>query len=349
VLGFEPMAASRRYPAGVPQSGAVSRRRFLARSAAGVLGLYRPVDTFAAARLRQLGVLGVQPTLVSTPLWRVFLHGLQEAGYVEGKNLAIHLRYSEGRAERFPELARDLVRQQVEVIFVYTTPAALAARDTSAAVPVIFATAIDPVGAGLAASLARPGGNVTGNTTLSPELSAKRLEILREAIPGVTKVAVLSYAGNPASALMLKQTQDAATRLGLVLNVYGVLAPEDLDGAFAAMARQRPDALVVFADAFFVAHRERVTKPALALRLPTILESRAMTEAGGLLSYGASYLALFRHGAGYVDRVLKGARPSDLPFEQARQFELVINTKTAGMLTLTIPRTLLARADHIVE
>jgi putative tryptophan/tyrosine transport system substrate-binding protein len=343
------MAASRRYPAGAPCSGAVSRRRFLARSAAGVLGLYRPVDTFAAAPLRQLGVLGVQPTFVSTPMWPAFRQGLQEAGYVEGKNLAILFRYSEGRNEGFAELARDLVRQRVDAILVYTTAAAVAAKNASATVPVIFITAIDPVGAGLAVSLARPGGNVTGNTTFSPELSAKRLEILREAIPGITRVAVLSNTGNPASTFMLQQTADAATRLGLTLTVLGVRGPEDFDPAFTTMVRQRSDALLVFADAFLLAQRDRLIKSALAIRVPQIFEARQMVEAGGLLSYGASYPDLFLHGASYVDRVLKGTKPSDLPFEQPRRFELVINRKTAAMLALSIPRTLLARADHVIE
>lgn len=327
----------------------VARRRF-------VIGL--PLALFAAPvavgaqptkRVYRLGVLAIAPIFTSLPVGIALADALRELGYVEGKNLVVERRYAEGQAERFPELAAELVHLKLDAILVVTTPAAIATKAATTTVPVVFVAAIDPVGAGLAASLARPGGNVTGFTTLSPELSAKRLEVLRELLPGVTRVAVVSNTSNAASAFMLRQTDAAGRQLGMALKTYGVRGPDDLDDTFAAVARERPEALLFLADAMFFRYRDRLAHFALRARLPAVFENKEMAEAGGLVSYGANLPEMFRRAASYVDRVFRGQKPADLPFEQPGRFELAINMKTAKALGLTIPPSLLLRADHVIE
>lgn len=302
-----------------------------------------------AGRVYRLGMLAIAPTFGKTAAGIAFDEGLRGLGYVEGRNLFVERRYSEGRPERWRPLAEELVGLKVDAILVFTTPAAVAARGATTTIPIVFVTAIDPVGAGLAASLARPGGNVTGLSTLSPELSAKRLAIVRELSPGVTRVGVFSNAANTASPFMLRQTEEAARQLGITLKVYGVRGPEDFDETFAAVDRERPGALLVFADAMLARYRERIAHFTVQARLPAIFENREFAEAGGLLSYGANYPEMFRRAAVYVDRVLKGHKPSELPFEQPAKFDFVINLDTARRLGLAIPASLRLQATEVIQ
>ena len=328
----------------------MERRAFLA-GVAAALAAPRAAGAQQAGRVYRIGAIGLSSTLTPAVvrLREAFLAGLHEHGYVEGKNIVLEWRYSEGRTDRFPQLVAELLGLKVDLLMVFTTPAARAAKAATGTVPILLLTAIDPVGAGFAASLARPGGNVTGIATLSPELAAKRIELIRELLPRASRVGVLWNAGNPANAPVRRQTDEAARRLGLALRAHEVQGPDDFAARFAAIAQERPDALLVPSDALMFQYRHQIARLALEARLPTLFEPREMAEAGGLLAYGPSYAAIFRRGAFYVDRLLKGVKPADLPFEQPNQFELVLNLKTAKALGLTVPQSLLLRADQVIE
>jgi putative ABC transport system substrate-binding protein len=299
----------------------------------------------------RVGVMGIMstPTPESRRIWDAFLAGLRELGYIEGKNLSFELRYSEGRADRFRALAQELVLLNVDMIVVWTTPAALAARAATRTIPILFVTAIDPVGAGIAESLARPGGNVTGLAMMSPELSAKRLELLKEALPHLSHVAVLLNAANPGNLLTLRHTEEAARRLAIAIRRYEVRTPDDIASSLTEIGAERPDALLVLADAMTFARRKELAEFALAAHLPSSFESREMAVAGGLFAYGPNYIQQFHRAAFYADKLLKGAKPADLPFDQETKFELVVNMKTARMLGLKLPQSILLRADEVLE
>jgi putative tryptophan/tyrosine transport system substrate-binding protein len=275
--------------------------------------------------------------------WEALLDGLRERGYSEGRNLVFERRFSEGKAERFPELAAELVRLRVDLIIVMTTPAALAAKHATQTIPIVMPAAIDPVGAGLVASLAQPGGNITGLSSVGPELSGKRLELLQEVVPGMTRVAVLWNGANPANAVVWQETQAAARALGLQLHA------QDLEGAFALTAQARPEALLVLGDSLIYMHEQHIVEFAAQHHLPSMFSRRESVMAGGLMSYASRLPDRYRRAAYYVDRILKGTRPADLPVEQPMQFELVINLKTAEALGLTIPPTLLFQADEVIR
>jgi putative ABC transport system substrate-binding protein len=279
----------------------------------------------------------------------VLVDALRELGWVEGKNVAFTHRYAENRLERLPGLAADLVRLKVDVIAAAGTLAPLAAKQASATTPIVMTAAGDPLGSGLVASLARPGGNVTGMSLMVPDLGGKRLELLKEFLPRLARVAVLWNAANPYSALVFKETQAAGSILGIAVQSLEVRAPEDFDGAFEAARRQRPDALITVEDPLTVTHRQRVADFTAELQLPSLHGVREFAVAGGLMSYGASLADLFRRAAGYVDKILKGALPADLPVQQPSKFELVINVKTAKALGLTVPLTLQASANEVIE
>jgi ABC-type uncharacterized transport system substrate-binding protein len=279
----------------------------------------------------------------------IFFQRLRELGYVEGQSLVVERRYSEGRAERFPEFAAELVRLKADIIIVTTTPAALAVKSATNIVPVVFPTAIDPVGAGVVPSLARPAGNITGSTTQAPEIVAKRLQLLKEAIPHLSRVAVLWNAANPANAGQWREVQSAARALGLTLQSREVRGPRDFERVFAAMARERPDALLFIVDGLTIQHGEEIVDFVTKYRIPSIFDRAYLAKAGGLMSYGADVAELWRRAALLVDRILKGAKPADLPIEQPEKFELVVNRKTAKALGLTIPPSLLQRADQVIE
>jgi putative ABC transport system substrate-binding protein len=280
-------------------------------------------------------------------LWEALLDGLRARGYSEGRNLVFERRFSEGNAERFPEFAAEMVQRRVDLIIAITTPAALAVKHATTTIPIVMTTAIDPVGAGLVASLARPGGNVTGNAILYAELSTKRLEFLRDIVPGLSRVVVLWNAANPANASVWQETQAAAGALGLLLHSQDVRGAQDFEGAFARTAQAHPDALLVLDDAFINMHRQRIAEFATQQHLPSVFAARESVVAGGLMSYGPSLPDLFRRAATYVDKILKGAKPADLPMEQPMKFELVINLKTAKALGITIPPHLLVLADEV--
>jgi putative tryptophan/tyrosine transport system substrate-binding protein len=298
-------------------------------------------------KVYRIGFLSTDPPLAH--LWEALLEGLRERGYIEGQNLVFERRFSEGHAERFPEFAAELVRLRVDCIIVTTTPAALAAKHATQTIPIVMPTMIDPVGAGLVASLARPGGNVTGLSPIYPDLVGKRLELLKDVVPGLARVVVLWNAANPANAAAWQETQAAARALGLLLQSQDVRGPQDLEGAFARTAQARPEALLVLSDALLGMHRPQIAAFATQQQLPSMFAHREWVVAGGLMSYGASFSDLFRRAATYVDKILKGAKPADLPVEQPMQFELVINLKTAQALGITIPQSTLFQATEVIQ
>jgi putative tryptophan/tyrosine transport system substrate-binding protein len=317
-----------------------------------ILALGLSLTPFAAeappvGKVYRIGYLATTPPPVH--LWEALLDGLRTRGYHEGQNLVFERRFSEGDAARFPAFAAEMVQLRVDLVIAITTPAALAVTHVTQTIPVVMTTAIDPVGTGLVASLARPGGNVTGGAILYPELSTKRLEILKDVVPGLSQVVVLWNAANPANASVWHATQAAAGALGLRLHSQEVRGPQDLEGALAFTAQARPDALLVLDDALLGMHREQIAAFATQQHLPSVFASRESVVAGGLMSYGPSLPDLFRRAATYVDKILKGAKPADLPMEQPTTFELVINLNTAQVLGLTMPPTLLFQATEVIR
>ena len=308
--------------------------------------------TQPAGKVYRIGLLesgSPSPAAETANQWGAFREGLRAFGYVEGKSVVIDSRWADEKYERLPGLASELVRLNVDVVVVTTTPAALAARSVSQTVPIVILLANDPVGAGLVKSLGRPGGNITGLTTLSPDLSAKRLQLLKEAIPRLSRVAVLWNSGNPANAAVWRETQEAARTLGVELQSRPVEGARDFGGVFATMARERPDALLVVGDALIAGHANQIADFAVQHRLPAMSNSRAIVEVGGLIGYGPNIREMARRGAYYVDKILKGTKPADLPIEQPTKFELVINLRTSKAIGLMIPPSLLQRADQIID
>jgi putative ABC transport system substrate-binding protein len=302
-----------------------------------------------AARAYRVGVLLPAPAAAVGTHLQALREGLRELGYVEGQNLALELKWVTTAESELDRLAADLVQAKVDVLVTWTTPATLAAMRATSTVPIVMVAVGDPVGNGLVASLARPGGNVTGVSNVSRELSGKLLELLREIHPGATRIAALRNPTNPASELLWRETQTAAQALGVQLQLVQMHEPGELEAAFAAMLRARASGAVVLADALFLAERNRIAALARKARLPTVFERAENVEAGGLMSYGPKLTGQFRQAAAYVDKILRGAKPADLPVEQPTTFELVINRKTAAALGLTIPPSLLVRADRVIE
>ncbi len=278
-----------------------------------------------------------------------FIQGLRDLGYVEGQNIIIEYRWAEGKLERLPNLASDLVRLKVEVIVTGGLEASLAAKTATRLIPIVAGTSADPVSSGLVASLARPGGNITGLTVINVDLAGKRLELLKEAVPGASRVAVLRNRANGAHALLWTETQRAARSLGVQLQSLEVRGANEFEGAFAAMARDRADALLLAPDEMFWTYRGQIAALAAKTRLPGMFDIKGFVDAGGLMSYGPNLPDMFRRAATYVDKILKGAKPADLPIEQPTTFELVINLKTAKALGLTIPQSVLVRADEVIQ
>ena len=279
----------------------------------------------------------------------VFRQGLRELGWVEGQNIAIEERWAEGRPERFPALAAELVRLSVDVLVGGGNQANHALRHATSTIPIVMAVSSDPVGVGLVASLARPGGNITGLSIQAAEVGGKRLELLKEAVPRASRVAVLWNASDSSKASELHDTQVAAQALGMTLYSAEVRGPDDFDSAFAVIVRERPDALLTFSDPLTLNHQRRIVDFATRHRLPLMSEVKEFAEAGGLMTYGASLPALLWRAAYYVDRILKGTKPADLPVEQPIKFELVLNLKTAQALGITFPPTLLVLADEVIR
>src|SRR5215216_3879335 len=296
------------------------------------------------ARAQRRFKIGLLDTGLGTAFIVPFMRKLVDLGYVEGKNVVIELKSAEGNPERLKEFAADLVRQQVDVIVTAGTPAGFATKQATSTIPIVLGAISDPVGIGLVASLARPGGNATGNSLMAPDLSAKRLDFLRTLAPGITRFAILWDSSNPGMAERVRETKNAADRSHVLLHPVGPRNLEELDAAFAELLNARPDALLVTAEAFTRRYLARIIDFANSNRIPAMFEDSAYVEVGGLMSYGPDYQAVFQKAAIFVDKILKGAKPADLPIEQPTKFELVINLQTAKVLRLEIPPTLLALA-----
>ncbi len=310
-----------------------------------------PLTTAAQqpAKIPRIGILTLVSASSAPLLFEAFRQGWREHGYVEGQNIAFEYRFAQGRADRLPTMAAELVSMKVDVIVTESVAAALAAKRATQTIPIVMAISGDPVGAGLVASLPRPGGNVTGLSLLAPELSGKRLQLLTEAAPRTTRVAVIWNPVSPASAGYLRETEAAARSLGLQLQPVEVRSPADLDAAFKAVARARPSALITLADGMLPANRTRIVQFAAKSQLPGVFPHREWADAGGLMAYGPSFASNWRRAATYVDKILKGAKPAELPVEQAMRFELVINMKTAKALGLTFPQTILIQATEVIQ
>jgi putative tryptophan/tyrosine transport system substrate-binding protein len=326
----------------------MDRRRFLLTSLAGALAAPLAAEAQPARKVPRIGILTLASS-ASTPILQAFRDGLRELGYVESQNMALEFRFAHGRPDTLVSLAAELVRQDMDVIVADGGQAALAAKSVTQRIPIVMGAVGDPVKVGLVTSLARPGTNVTGLTLLSVELSSKRLELLREAIPYASRVAVLWNPGNPAGKDYLEQTKGAARVLGVEIAAVEARGASDLDAALEAVAAARPSALISLADATLWNHRRRVVDFALRKRIPALFPEREFADDGGLMAYGPNVPANFRRAAVYVDKILKGAKPADLPVEEPTKFELVINLKTAKALGLTIPPSLLARADQVIQ
>jgi putative ABC transport system substrate-binding protein len=303
-----------------------------------------------AGKVYRVGTLGEKSSdPAEARLWQAFRQSLRERGWIEGGNLLIESRWAEGNAARLPELAADLVRLKVDLIVARSSIYVRAAKEATSSIPIVFPIHNDPIGTGQVASLARPGGNITGLATLQTDIYPKALELLSLAVPAAKRIAVLWSPDNPTHTPGLKALDEAGRTLGVKLQAVGARTGTDLEGAFSAMARARAQAVLVLASPAFFAERQRVVELAMTHRLPTMFGLKEAVEAGGLMSYGADYGDLFRRAAIYVDKILRGAKPGELPVEQASKFELVINIKTATALGLKIPQSLLGRADQVIE
>jgi putative ABC transport system substrate-binding protein len=299
------------------------------------------------ARIAMLETSAPDPARVAW--WDAFRQRMRELGYVEGQNVTFEARFAEGRIERLPALAAQFVKMKVDVIVTGGTPAAQAAKRATTSIPIVMATGADQVGLGIVAGLARPGGNVTGITSLTAELSGKRIGLLKDVVPRLSRVAFLLVEGDMASGAGLRDAQSAAAALDLFVSVFGVRRPYDFEKVFSEMARDRAEGVIIPSVAAYFGERKRLAALALKHHLPSIGGGKEYADAGLLVSYGPSYPELFRRVAVFVDKILKGAKPADLPVEQPTKFELVINLKTAKALRLTIPQSLLLRADQVIE
>jgi putative tryptophan/tyrosine transport system substrate-binding protein len=306
-----------------------------------------PVDALAqqAGKVWRMGFIAHG----HEPFYDALFEGLREYGYDDGRNLIVERRYARGQAERFKEFAAEMVRLKVDIIIVVTTPAALAVMNATKTIPIVHPNAIDPLNTGLIASLAHPGGNLTGGAQLTAEASAKRLQILKTVVPGLSHAAALWNPGNSAIVFSWKETQGAARVLGLILQSHEVQGPKDFAAAFAAITEERPNALLVLQDAVTMQQRREIIDFAIKERLPSMFQEKGWAEAGGLMSYGENLASMYRRAAYFVDRIFKGAKPADLPVEQATKFDMVLNLRTAKAIGLTIPDSVLALANEVIE
>ncbi len=300
-------------------------------------------------KVPKIGFLSATSPSAQNLLLEAFRQGLRDLGYVVGQNVALEIRAAEGKYDRLPDLAAELVRLKVDVIFAASAPAIKAAKQATGTIPIVFETLSDPVADGFVANLARPGGNLTGLAGLAPELSGKRLELLKEVVPGVARVAVLLNPDNPNARRLLKETEISAQALGMQLQVLEVRRPDELDRAFSAMTKARAGALTVIPDPTLLAGRKKVADLAAKTRLPAIYGTSRVAEIGGLMVYAPSLSDLWRRAATYVDKILKGSKPADLPVEQPTKFEFIVNLKAAKQIGLTIPPNVLARADKVIK
>ena len=328
----------------------MNRRTFLKAMTSTLLAAPLAAEAQQAGKVWRIGVLSSGLPSAAVARIDAFKQGLRELGYVEGQNLATEYRWAEGREDRLSALALDLVRLRVDVIITQGTLATLVARRTTTTIPIVFAVAANPVGAGLVASLARPGGTVTGLAVMGSEMTTKGLELLREVVPGLTRIAALWNPNNPASGPELREAEVAARAFGMQLQSVEARDAHKVDMAFVAMTKQRAGAFIVLSDSMLFGQRTQIASLATKNRLPAIAWTPEFLENEGLLmAYGPTVSEMYRRAAAYVDRILKGAKPGDLPVEQPTKYELIINLKTAKALGLTIPPSLLQRADQVIE
>jgi putative ABC transport system substrate-binding protein len=327
----------------------VNRRTFLGSLTLGIFGLAQAASAQQSGRQYRVGFLGNSTAALEATLVGAFRDGLRELGYVEGQNVVIEYRWAEGDYSRLPALIAELVAQKVDVIVTAGTPATLAVKKAATSIPLVMVAVGDPVGTKIVPSLSHPGGNITGLTSISTEMDGKRLELLREVVPRVSHIAVLWNPASPLQVLAEKQTQAAAQVLRMKVLSLGVRTIEQIKDAFTTIAREDPDALLVLADRLFLYHRALIMDFATRHRLPGVHAYRELVEAGGLMSFGPSYAGMHRRAAYFVDRILKGAKPADLPVERPPTFELLINLKAAKALGVTIPQSVLLRATELIQ
>jgi putative tryptophan/tyrosine transport system substrate-binding protein len=324
----------------------MERRAFVS-GAVGLLAAPVAVQAQQPAKVPRIGYL--ESGAPGTPLVEAFRQGLRDLGWIEGQNIAVEVRAAEGKYDRLPELAAELARLKVDVIFASSTPAALAAKHATTTIPIVIGRVADPVGSGLVTTLARPGGNITGWTHQGIELRVKYLDLLKEAVPEATRIGVLWNPGNPIHGPSLKSMEATAEALKVELHPVGARDPQEIESAFSVLVQKRVQALTVFQDGMFLAQGPLIIALAARSRVPTMYGLTDLARAGGLMGYGVNLPGMYRHAASFVDRILKGAKPADLPVEQPTKFEFVINLKTAKALGLTIPPSVLARADQVIE
>jgi putative ABC transport system substrate-binding protein len=330
----------------------MQRRAFIGGFASALALAPLTIGAQPTGKVYRIGYLSIGSTSMYTRPLEAFREGLRELGWVEGRNVYIEYRFAEGHADRLPALADELVGLKVDIIVASPTPSAQAARDATRTIPIVGLSLTEPVAIGLVPSLARPGGNITGLTYgVDTEIFGKQLQLLKETIPNLRRVAVLSHpaSGGPSFPLRMESVRRAARSLDLPLQILEVREPGDFEAAFAAMVKERADALLLSGDAMFFVHRVRLAELALKNRLPSMSTQWQWVDAGGLIAYAPSFPDQWRRAATYVDKILRGAKPADLPIEQPTKFELVINLKTAKSLGLTIPQPLLARADEVIR
>jgi putative ABC transport system substrate-binding protein len=326
----------------------MTRREFIAFLGGAAAAWPLAARAQQTGKLPTIGFLGSTTPAAQSQLTAAFVQRLRELGWIEGQTVTIEYRWAEGRSERFAEFAADFVRLKVDVILTHNTPPVLAAKQATSVIPIVFATAADPVGTGVVASLARPGGNVTGLSSQTPDVAGKRIELLREVVPGLRRLAILANPDNSYVALELHEAQAAARMLGLEVDLFEIRRAENIAPAFETV-KGRAEALYVMPDPVMFIHRLRINTLALGARLPTMHSLREYVEASGLISYGPSWSDQWRRAADYIDKILRGAKPADLPVQQPTKFDLIINLTTAQALGLTVPPTLLARADEVIE
>jgi putative ABC transport system substrate-binding protein len=325
------------------------KRRFFGLTLSALLfALSSSVPAQQPAKIPRIGTLNIGSTTTNPHRFEALRQGLRELGYVEGKNIVIERRFADGRFDRLPSLAAELVRLNVAVILTPGGISTRAAKEATSTIPIVMAQDNDPVGNGFVASLARPGGNITGLATFAPELSGKRLELLKEIVPKLSRVTVFGTSANPGNAQSLKEIEAAAGAFKVQLQQQDLLESKDIEPAFRAAANGRVDGVIVLVSSVLNSNRRRVVELAAKNRLPVIYPFREFVDAGGLMTYGVNFVDLYRRSATYIDKILKGVRPADLPVEQPTKFEFIINLKAAKQIGLTIPPNVLARADHVM-